>query len=138
VYIPHKPPNRQAKASLALSIVAIGIAVLLIIPSFCAGGLLMSCAGQSPWASGVDVYDPIALEEYWRDSRNLGMWAIWTMLGPPTVSIALSVLGLIFGLIGLGKRKLGMSIKGAVAGIVISVIVLGWGVIAFALTLFLF
>jgi len=63
--------NKSATASLVLSIISFGF-LILVIPMIFVGGLLMSCAGQSPQASGADLDDPVALEEYAEESRRLG------------------------------------------------------------------
>ena len=77
----------------------------------------MSCAGQSPQASGVDFDDPVALEKYVEESRRLGTAGIIFVSVPPVITGITAVLGLIFGIIGACKPyKRGQ----AVAGIVLS------------------
>jgi len=108
--------NKPATASLVLSIVSFGF-LILVIPMIFIGGLLMSCAGQSPQASGVDFDDPVALEKYVEESRRLGTAGIIFVSVPPVITGITAVLGLIFGIIGACKPyKRGQ----AVAGIVLS------------------
>ena len=117
--------NKSATASLVLSIISISLLVLMI-PIFFVGGLLMSMAGQSPEASGVDRYDIEAMEEYVRDSRALGTAGIIVAFSPPIISGITGILGLIFGIIGLGKPAKRAQ---AIAGIVMSGIPICIGII---------
>jgi len=108
--------NKPASASLVLSIISLALLVWMI-PLMFVGGMLMSMGGQSPQASGVDLDDPVAIEEYFRASRNLGIAGIIVMASAPVFSGITGILGLIFGIIGV--RKPGK--KGqAIAGIVMS------------------
>ena len=117
--------NKYAKASLVLSLIAIGLlglAVLCIIIGF----ILISMAGQSPMASGVDMDDSAALEEYSRESGRLGLTGVMFINIPPLVSGISGVTALIFGIIGVrAHHKRGQ----AIAGILVSIVPIFAGVL---------
>ena len=110
--------NKPATASFVISIISMCLLVL-IIPSFIVGGILLSMAGQSPQASGVDLSDPDAIEEYNRASNNLGTAGGIFLITAPILSGVTAVSGLVLGIIGVIKPvKRGQ----AIAGIVMSAI----------------
>ena len=123
VYRPPIVKNKYATASFVVSIISIAL-LILIIPSMFIGGFLMSCGGQSPQSSGVDLNDPEAVEEFFRDSRRLGAVGLVFILTPPILSGISAILGLVFGLIG--RRKPGKR-EQAIAGIVMSGVALFFG-----------
>jgi len=118
IYAITSEKNKPATASFVLSIVSISFLVLTI-PLIIVGGMLMSMAGQSPEASGVDMDDPTAIEEYYRESRILGITGAIVFFTPPVLTGITGLLGLIFGIIG---SKNPYKRKKAIAGIVISAI----------------
>ena len=118
VYNRYIVKNKYAKASFALSIVSI-VFLILIIPLFIVGGLLVSMAGQDPESSGVDFDDPRAMEGYNRDSIILGIMGILISDSPVIISGITGMLGLYFGITGVMKKN---NRGQAVAGIVMSCI----------------
>ena len=128
MYNRHIGKNKFATASFVLSIISI-ILLISIIPLAFTGGLLMSCAGQSPDASGIDTNNPEELERYIHESRSLGNTGITLFIAPSLTSGIIGVLGLIFGIIGASKPyKRAM----AIFGIVLSGIPVCIGVIFFS------
>ena len=129
--------DKRSTTSLILSIIAIGLALILLVPSFFVGGLALSCASQPPDASGIDLSDEVALQDYQRGSVILGIFGLMVVFAPPMTSIVLSVIALV-----LGKKakkhshKLGINAKGATAGIVISSIILGWAAFAILIVVY--
>jgi len=127
-HITHNQPvvsNKFAKTSLVLSLVAIGFLVLAV-PCIIIGFFLISMAGQSPMASGVDMDDSAALEEYSRESGRLGLTGVMFINIPPLVSGISGVTALIFGIIGVrAHHKRGQ----AIAGILVSIVPIFAGVL---------
>jgi len=119
--------NKSATASLVLSIISIGFLVL-IIPLFFVGGLLVSMAGQHPQSSGVDIDNPEAMEEYARGSRNLGNMGLTIVASPIIISGVTGILGIVFGIFGVMKPN---KREQAIAGIVISCIPIWIGNVVF-------
>ena len=131
--------DKRATASLALSITAIGLALILLVPSFFVGGLAMSCASQPPDASGIDYNDNVAMQNYQRYIAVWGVWGLLVMLAPPMSSIILSVIAIVLGIKAKKhSRNYGVNAKGAVAGIVLSSIILGWAALAFLIVIAIF
>jgi len=116
VQVTPTPKNKPATASLVLSIISFGL-LILVIPMVFIGGLLISCAGQSPQASGIDLDDPVALEEYIEESKRLGTAGMIVIIVPPVLTGIIAALGLIFGIIGVCKSY---NRRRAVVGIVLS------------------
>jgi len=118
--------NKFAKASLVLSLIAIGFLVLAVV-CFIIGFIMISMAGQSPMASGVDIDDPYALEVYGRESIRLRFMGLMLINIPPMISGMFGILALVFGIIGVMKPiKRGL----AISGIMISVVPICTGVLA--------
>jgi len=129
--------GKRSTTSLTLSIIAVGLAFILLVPSCFAGGLTMSCASQPPSASVIDLNDDEALRNYQRESAILGALGLAIMFAPPMSSIILSIIAVVLGKkANKYSRKHGVKAKGAIAGIVLSSIVLCWAAIAFSLILF--
>ena len=106
--------NKPATASLIISIISMSFLVL-VIPSLIVGGILVSMAGQSPQASGVDLNDPHAMEEFNRDSGNLVTTGIIFFIIPPILSGVTAIPGLILGISGVRRpHKRGQAIAGIV------------------------
>ena len=116
IYAVTAEKNKLATASFVLSIISISFLVLTI-PLIIVGGMLMSMAGQSPEASGVDMDNPAAIEEYYKESRVLGIAGAIVFFTPPVLTGITGLLGLIFGIIGTRKPH---KRKKAIAGIVMS------------------
>ena len=108
--------NRLATASLALSIISFAF-MIMVVPMLYVGLGFMSCAGQSPEASGVDWNDPVAMEKYIEDSKRLGTTGIIVAVVPPVLTGITAFFGLLFGVIGLRKPY---NRGQAVVGIVLS------------------
>ena len=123
--------NKPATASLVLSLISV-FALGLILPFFIIGAVFLSMAGQSPQASGFDTDNPAAMEEYFRESRNLRTSALVLFALPPATSWLLGIIGLVFGIIGVRNPNR----KGqAIAGIVISSIMNFVGIVIFLIVL---
>ena len=125
VYYAPPEKNKPAQASFVLAIISI-VLLVLIIPSLFIGGILLSMAGQSPEASDADPYDREAMEVYDRESGTLMVFGLIFFFTPPVLSGITGILGLVFGIIGVGKPgKKGQ----AKAGIIMSGITVFIGLI---------
>jgi len=117
-----------------LSIIAVGLALILFVPSFFVGGLAVSCASQHPSASGIDQNDEEALRNFQRNSIILGVFGMTVVFAPPMSSIIISIIAIVLGIrANKYSRNHGVNAKGVIAGIVLSSIVLGWAALAFIL-----